>query len=311
MNNTDICSDGFPFGKTDDEWSTRETTCDNCGEKFDAEDDAAFFAKASGDNGEFHRYAFCCYACACEFREKHGLVMNRLNESFYDIDFTLDPTVKRPDPVADAVKTIDVDSDATDANDAEEQAEPADEQPALVDNPVHEKKAAECLKELVRRAREITLLDSQIADEKRCLKKLQAERDALVKRQQDFILANADGVQMTFDDCDKSDDKPAEAEAGQPSESADAADELPPEPDDSWRSLPCDTKLPIKLTAKQWESVRSAFPTLGSLQDWLCQDHREKVPGISQAVYDKLVDGLNDYVTVYVAERKKDADEDE
>ena len=61
------------------------------------------------------------------------------------------------------------------------------------------------------------------------------------------------------------------------------------------------SQLPIKLTDKQWTAVDAAFPTLGALQDWLCQDKREKVPGVSQMVYDKLVDALNDYVTEYTA----------
>lgn len=87
-----VCLDGFPFGKYDDILFPFALVCDACGTKFDIEDDEAFLAKSSGDNLLVHQYAFCCYQCACDFIEKHRLVIYRINDSRYDFSFTLDPT---------------------------------------------------------------------------------------------------------------------------------------------------------------------------------------------------------------------------
>ena len=281
--------------------------CDNCDNEFAYNNGYLVEAMGDGENAELHIYSFCDIDCAVQFAHDNGIDFVETNdkdkENEIDTDFTfhLKAAAESSDPVADAVKSI-MTEDAA--------AEPTtDEQPALVDD-VHERKAAECLKEVVKRAMEISDLSSKIADEKEYLKGLQKEYDTLVKRQQEYILENANGIQLTFSDCDPTPDK----EAGQPPAAADekpAADPNAVAVDTmGWRSLPCDTQLPIKLTDKQWGAVKAAFPTLGALQDWLCQDKRDKIPGVSQTVYDKLVDALNDYVTVYTAEALKDAAEE-
>ena len=137
---------------------------------------------------------------------------------------------------------------------------------------------------------------------------MQKEYDTLVKRQQEYILENANGIQLTFSDCDPT---PDAGKTGQPSAAADESADPNAVAVDTmgWRMTPS-SQLPIKLTDKQWAAVDAAFPTLGDLQDWLCQDKRDKIPGVSQTVYDKLVDALNDYVTVYTAEALKDAAEE-
>jgi len=296
--------DGFPCEVPGNDENPTEAHCDNCNEVFDANEEG-ILAKAVGNNGAFHKYAFCCYDCACEFSQDNGeMFIDRLNDSSpFNISFRLNPNAKpdddaaeSSDPVADAVKSIMTDEPTAEPDAA---AEPTDEQPALVDD-VHERKAAECLKEVVKRAMEISDLSSKISSEKEYLKSLQKEYDTLVKRQQEYILENANGIQLTFSDCDPTPD------AGKTGQPAAAAEEPADDPNAKavdtmgWRMTPS-SQLPIKLTEKQWAAVDAAFPTLGDLQDWLCQDRREKVPGVSQTVYDKLVDALNDYVTEYTS----------
>lgn len=309
MKKDNICPDGFPQ-ENDLDNVQGCYNCDNCGKQCDfSGHDNRVDAIGDGEQAELHLYGFCSRECVEEFARDNNLdYVETTDEDKEDgvyTEFTFH--LKAADPVADAVKSIMTDEPTADEPDAA--AEPTNEQPALVDD-VHERKAAECLKEVVKRAMEISDLSSKIADEKEYLKGLQKEYDTLVKRQQEYILENANGIQLTFSDCDPTPDK----EAGQP---AAAADEKPAADPNAvavdtmgWRSLPCDTQLPIKLTDKQWGAVKAAFPTLGALQDWLCQDKRDKIPGVSQTVYDKLVDALNDYVTVYTAEALKDAAEE-
>ena len=299
MKKNEIAPDGFPEENPliDGRYNGRYA-CDNCDKEIGFNDGFRVDAIGEEDGEEIvHLYSFCDQKCAEEFARDNGLKMVKANESddletiYKFVIDAADNAAESSDPVADAVKSI-MTEDAA--------AEPTDEQPALVDD-VHERKAAECLKEVVKRAMEISDLSSKIAGEKEYLKSLQKEYDTLVKRQQEYILENANGIQLTFNDCDPATptDNKSEADkskAGQPSAdpNAEAVDVM------GWRMTPS-SQLPIKLTDKQWEAVDTAFPTLGALQDWLCQDKREKVPGVSQTVYDKLVDALNDYVTEYTA----------
>lgn len=308
MKKDNICPDGFPQ-ENDLDNVQGCYHCDNCGKQCDFNgNDNRVDAIGDGEQAELHLYGFCSRECAEEFARDNNLDYVETTDEDKEDGVYSDWTfhLKAADPVANAVKSIMTDEPTADEPDAA--AEPTNEQPALVDD-VHERKAAECLKEVVKRAMEISDLSSKIADEKEYLKGLQKEYDTLVKRQQEYILENANGIQLTFSDCDPTPDK----EAGQPSA---AADEEPADDPNAvavdtmgWRMTPS-SQLPIKLTEKQWAAVDAAFPTLGDLQDWLCQDHREKVPGVSQTVYDKLVDALNDYVTVYTAEALKDAAEE-
>lgn len=304
MKKDNICPDGFPEENQliDGRYNGRYA-CDNCDKEIGFNDGFRVDAIGEEDGEEIvHLYSFCDQKCAEEFAHDNGLKMVKATESDdletiykFVIDTAADDTAESSDPVADAVKSIMTDDAAAESA----AAEPTDEQPALVDD-VHERKAAECLKEVVKRAMEISDLSSKISSEKEYLKSLQKEYDTLVKRQQEYILENANGIQLTFSDCDPT---PDAGKTGQPDAAADepAADPNAVAVDTmGWRMTPS-SQLPIKLTDKQWAAVDAAFPTLGDLQDWLCQDRREKVPGVSQTVYDKLVDALNDYVTEYTA----------
>lgn len=323
MKNTDICPDGFPFGKTDDEWSAKENACDNCGKVFDPEDDETFLAKATGDNGEFHKYAFCSYDCACEFREKHGLVMNRLNECCFDLSFEHDPTAQKSDtnadPVAAAVKSINVGGVSTDVNnelDPNDKPVPEElvQEVLAADAPdpetpkLHEKKVMQVWDNVVRQAQEIAQLASDIEEKNNELKALKKEYETLVKRQNNYILSNGDGIQTTFADLDNAADPTPEtdakpdAEAETPDSDAEAVDSL------AWRDEPVTTLKGYGLTEKQADKAQEAFGTLGRLQDWLCADYRDKQPGIGQALQDKLTDALNKYTETIYVDAKADAD---
>lgn len=318
MKSNDICPDGFPFGKDDDTWSKREVPCDNCGEVFDTEDDGAFHAKATGDNGEFHKYAFCCYECACEFREKHGLVMNRLNECCFDLSFEHGPTAQKSDtnadPVAAAVKSINVGGVSTDANndDLDPNDKPVPEElvqevlaaDAPTETPkLHEKKVMQVWDNVVRQAQEIAQLASDIEEKNNELKALKKEYETLVKRQNNYILSNGDGIQTTFDDLDNADVPQSETEA---KPDAEATEETPEVVDTlAWRDEPVTTLTNYGLTEKQADKAQEAFGTLGRLQDWLCADYRDKMPGIGQSLQDKLTEALNKYTETVYAEAKK------
>lgn len=293
--------DGFPCEVPGNDENPTEAHCDNCNEVFDANEEG-ILAKAVGNNGAFHKYAFCCYDCACEFSKDNGeMIIDRLNDSSpFNISFRLNPNAPADDAVADAVETINPEDVTLETKPEDERSEEAptelnevemftEEKPTC-----YEKKATECWKHVVKTAQEISAAASRIVILQDQLKDAKKEYDALVNRQNSYILNNGDSIQTTFDDMD-SVPEPTITE-----------DSEPAEPDNSWRSLPCDGKLPVKLTDKQWDAVRSAFPTLGDLQDWLSRDRREKIPGVSQTVYDKLVDALNNYVAVWQQEHNAD-----
>jgi len=209
MKKDKICSDGFP---EENELNGGSYSCDNCGKEcnFNAN---RIDGIGEGEHAELHLYGFCDRNCAEEFARDNGLILTEPTEEdkdngvYSDLTFKLN---KSDDPVAAAVKSIDLGEPADEQTDAA-----AAEQPAM---DIHERKAAECLKEVVKQAMEINDLASKISSEKEYLKGLQKEYETLVKRQNDYILANANGIQLTFDDCDK-DTVPqpkTDAEAGQP-----------------------------------------------------------------------------------------------
>jgi len=261
-----IDPDGFP---TENELVNGHYNCDNCGKEINF--DKGYRVDAIGeDNGEeiVHLYSFCDKECAEELARDNGLKMIEATESD-DLEtvykFTLDPTAaESSDPVAAAVKSIDVGVPAD---------EPTSGELDLTD-PVHERKVVECWKEVVSQAQEIEKLARTIVETNETLKGLKKEYEALVNRQNSFILTNGNGIQMTFEDCE---------------DDVIQSDPL------AWRDEPVTTLTNYGLTDKQADKAQEAFGTLGRLQDWLCADYRDKQPGIGQALQDKLTDALNKY----------------
>ena len=254
---------GYPLeaGWSDD---YNSSVCDNCGEPVDTDDDdahvhARVIYKDSDGEMKCHHYYFDDTQCLDEFCSDNGL-----KKEFNDFSNLYELTLT--DPVKDAVKSIDLEP----ASD-----EPADaaEQPASVD-PVHERKVVECWKEVVSQAQEIEKLARTIVETNETLKGLKKEYEALVNRQNSFILTNGNGIQMTFEDCE---------------DDVIQSDPL------AWRDEPVTTLTNYGLTDKQADKAQEAFGTLGRLQDWLCADYRDKQPGIGQALQDKLTDALNKY----------------
>lgn len=256
---------GYPLeaGWSDD---YNSSVCDNCGEPVDLDEEDDFVAARAidkdKDGNKFAKhYYFCDTDCLDEFCTDNGL-KKEFNEFTGVYDLTLDAL-----SLKDSVDQIQLDFDE------EPKQEPAD--------PVSEKKASECWSEVVKQAQEIAELSSRITIKQEELKSLKKEYETLVNRQNSYILTNANGIQLTFDDCDN---------------------ELPPEPEPNleWRDEPVTTLTRFGLTDKQADKAQEAFGTLGRLQDWLCSDYRDKQPGIGQALQDKLTDALNDYTeTVY------------
>lgn len=272
--------DGFPVEQPDA--PSKNYPCDNCGKIGESKN---YISIEGESETNIHLYYFCSEECRDEFARDNGLTIEKDD---YGLDiFVLAVNCDaetQPEDVTPETKPEDERSDEapTELNEVEMFAE---EKPTC-----YEKKATECWKHVVKTAQEISAAASRIVILQDQLKDAKKEYDALVNRQNSYILNNGDSIQTTFDDMD-SIPEPTITE-----------DSEPAEPDNSWRSLSCDGKLPAKLTDKQWDAVRSAFPTLGDLQDWLSRDRREKIPGVSQTVYDKLVDALNNYVAVWQQE---------
>lgn len=272
--------DGFPVEQPDA--PSKNYPCDNCGKIGEYKNSISIEGESETN---IHLYYFCSEECRDEFARDNGLTIEKDD---YGLDiFVLAVNCDaetQPEDVTPETKPEDERSEEapTELNEVEMFAE---EKPTC-----YEKKATECWKHVVKTAQEISAAASRIVILQDQLKDAKKEYDALVNRQNSYILNNGDSIQTTFADMDSV----PEPTITEDSESA--------EPDNSWRSLPCDGKLPAKLTDKQWDAVRSAFPTLGDLQDWLSRDRREKIPGVSQTVYDKLVDALNNYVVAWQQE---------
>lgn len=315
----DKLQDGFPVGSDVD--SSENYPCDNCGERFDANEEG-ILANATGANGEYHTYAFCSYDCACDFAKDNDLLIDRYPDGPVDVKFTLGRNGQTDDPVAAAVKSINVGGVSTDGSsdsaneDTNDELEPIPEE--LVQETLaaeaqrqetsglHERKVLQVWDRVVSNAQEIAQLASEIEEKNNELKALKKDYEALVKRQNTYILQNGDGIQTTFADLDspadptpetdaEADAKP-DAEAETPDSDAEAVDSL------AWRDEPVTTLANYGLTEKQADKAQEAFRTLGRLQDWLCADYRDKQPGIGQALQDKLTDALNKYTdTIYTA----------
>ena len=299
-----LCADGFP-----DENHTHDGIydCDNCGLGMDF--NQGYRVDAVSDDGEhdlLHMYSFCDQKCAEEFAARYGLVMVEATDEDHDKSVNTDFTFKH-DPVAAAVKTI-LPEDATpedgsleSSDDADQETELADNQEELfaADDPVHKKKITECWADVVERAKEIAAVQLKIVETKETLKYYQKEYEALVKKQNDYILTNGNGIQLTFDDV--KDDEPPTKDA--PIEAA-----APAFDPDEWKSHSV-RELP-GFTQKQMEKIEANFRTLGDVQTWSCKDFREKMPGIGQVLQDKLIDAMSDYAVAWQQKAPK-TDEEE
>lgn len=309
-----LCPDGFP-----DENHTHNGLydCDNCGLAGDF--NQGYRVDAISDDGKhdlLHMYSFCDQKCAEEFASRYGLVMVEATDEDHDRSVNTDYTFKHVDPVAAAVKTIlpeDVTpEDATsDTSDSNQDTELTDNQEELfaADDPVHKKKITECWADVVERAKEIAAVQLKIVETKETLKYYQKEYEALVKKQNDYILTNGNGIQLTFDDVkDDQDEK----------QDAPAAEELEPVTDsngeqlidpDGWKEQSV-RELP-GFTAKQMEKIEANFRTLREVQEWSCKDYREKMPGIGQVLQDKLIDALSDYAVAWQQKAKEQQQTDD
>lgn len=205
------------------------------------------------------------------------------------------------DPVADAVKSIMTDEQETPTADVEsthetEPEQTQEQQQELIEPEpptCYEKKATECWKSVVKMAQEISQAASKIVVLQDQLKEAKKEYDALVSRQNSYILSNGDSIQTTFADMDGEQ---------KPKPDAEVVDTL------AWKDEPVTVLTNYGLTEKQAEKAQEAFGTLGRLQDWLCADYRDKQPGIGQALQDKLTDALNQYTEVIYANAKAETD---
>ena len=207
----------------------------------------------------------------------------------------------QPDPVADAVKSIMTDEQETPTAETEptpetEPEQTQEQQPELIEQEptCYEKKATECWKSVVKMAQEISQAASKIVVLQDQLKEAKKEYDALVSRQNSYILTNGDSIQTTFADMDGEQTPEPDAEG--------VVDTL------AWKDEPVTVLTNYGLTEKQAEKAQEAFGTLGRLQDWLCSDYREKVQGVGQALQDKLTDALNQYTEIIYANAKAETD---
>lgn len=306
-----LCADGFP-----DENHTHNGLydCDNCGLAGDF--NKGYRVDAVSDDGKhdlLHMYSFCDKKCAEEFAARYGLVMVEATDEDHDKSVNTDFTFKH-DPVAAAVKTIlpeDVTpEDATsDTSDSNQDTQLADNQEELfaADDPVHKKKITECWADVVERAKEIAAVQLKIVETKETLKYYQKEYEALVKKQNDYILTNGNGIQLTFDDVPADQSEPTAATEQPP-----AVETVDP---DEWKLK--SVRVLTGFTEKQMDKIEANFATLGAVQEWSCKDFREKMPGIGQALQDKLIDAMSDYAVAWqqkandINETAKDLEESE
>lgn len=260
--------DGFPVENGNVE-GAKEYVCDNCGKVYTPETDGRVYAFAEPD----HNYFFCSEECAEQFAKDNGLETFSDQSGFNDYVFELE---KGSEQAGEPEPTL---------------IEP--EEPPTC----YEKKAAECWQHVVKSAQEISQAASKIVVLQDQLKEAKKEYDALVSRQNSYILTNGDSIQTTFADMDGEQKPEPDAEG--------VVDTL------AWKDEPVTVLTNYGLTEKQAEKAQEAFGTLGRLQDWLCSDYREKVQGVGQALQDKLTDALNQYTEVIYANAKAETEQSE
>ena len=270
--------------------------CDCCHKKLQFSKGFRVDAIGSNEQGTyFHYYSFCDKDCADLFAQKYGLVMEKTTDKEKEEGVETSYTFKLADPVAAAVKTIlpeDVTPETKPEKECSEEAPTelnevemfTEEKPTC-----YEKKATECWKHVVKTAQEISQAASKIVVLQDQLKEAKKEYDALVSRQNSYILTNGDSIQTTFADMDS---------VPEPTITEDAAAEEQPAVDpDEWK-LKSVRVLP-GFTEKQMDKIEANFSTLGAVQEWSCKDFREKMPGIGQALQDKLIDAMSDYAVAW------------
>lgn len=301
MEEKEIEPDGFPKENDirHDSHNSKSYNCDFCGKGMQF--NTGFRVDAVVETGQesyFHYYSFCDDICAEEFAKEYGLIMDKTTDKENEDGVETSYTFRLADPVAAAVKTI-LPEDVTPEESTSETPDAAEPEPELANNqeelfaaeePVHEKKITECWADVVNRAKEIAEVSQKIVEAKETLKYYQKEYDALVKKQNDYILTNGNGIQLTFDDVSADQSEPTEAATEQPP----AVEAVDP---DEWK-LKSVRVLP-GFTEKQMDKIEANFATLGAVQEWSCKDYREKMPGIGQALQDKLIDAMSDYAVAW------------
>lgn len=276
--------DGFQV-ENDQCRDLQQYPCDNCGKIYNYYGDGAITASSVNEENEedCHCYGFCSEKCFKEFEKDNGLLAVESVDKSTDYDFLLYDEVK-----------ADLEKDTGSTAEQEQQPELIEpEQPPTC----YEKKAAECWQHVVKSAQEISQAASKIVVLQDQLKEAKKEYDALVSRQNSYILTNEDSIQTTFADMDGEQKPEPDAEG--------VVDTL------AWKDEPVTVLTNYGLTEKQAEKAQEAFGTLGRLQDWLCADYREKVQGVGQALQDKLTDALNQYTEVIYANAKTETEQSE
>lgn len=279
--------DGFPVEQPDA--PSKNYPCDNCGKIGESKN---YISIEGESETNIHLYYFCSEECRDEFARDNGLTIEKDD---YGLDiFVLAVNCDaetHPEDVTPETKPEDERSEEapTELNEVEMFTE---EKPTC-----YEKKATECWKHVVKTAQEISAAASRIVILQDQLKDAKKEYDALVNRQNSYILTNGDSIQTTFADMD-SVPEPTITEDSEPAEPERVIDS------DGWKEQ--SVRVLPGFTEKQLDKIEANFRTLGQVQEWACKDYREKMPGIGQTLQDKLIDALSDYVAVWQQERNAD-----
>ncbi len=271
--------DGFPVEQPDA--PSKNYPCDNCGKIGESKN---YISIEGESETNIHLYYFCSEECRDKFARDNGLTIEKDD---YGLDiFVLAVNCDaetQPEDVTPETKPEDERSEEapTELNEVEMFTE---EKPTC-----YEKKATECWKHVVKTAQEISQAASKIVILQDQLKEAKKEYDALVSRQNSYILTNGDSIQTTFADMDSIPEPTITEDA--------AAEEQPAVDPDEWK-LKSVRVLP-GFTEKQMDKIEANFSTLGAVQEWSCKDFREKMPGIGQALQDKLIDAMSDYAVAW------------
>lgn len=301
MKKEDFEPDGFP---RENEPHDGHYNCDNCGKENNFSNGFRVDAAGSDEQGAIlHLYSFCNRNCAKEFAHDNGLEMVKATDADHDNSVNTTYTFRlleqteevQAGPVNENPETSEPENEI-DPEDVGKNGEEPDigensDDPKLVDekeaSSVPKKKITECWAEVVERAKEIAEIAQKIVETNETLKYYKKEYDSLVKKQNDYILTNGNGIQLTFEDCDPS-----------PISKDETPETLPEEVDpDAWKKH--SVRVLQGFTTKQMGKIEANFSTLGAVQEWACKDFREKMPGIGQALQDKLIDAMSDYATYW------------
>lgn len=258
----DKLPDGFPV-QQDEPFD--KYPCDNCGKVINA-NETGFDAFGLGADGHYHNYTFCSDECVFEFAGDNDLEVSGDGNDDGDYEFYLQDKDETPEG--------EIDPEDVGKNGEEPDIGEKSDDPKLVDekeaSSVPKKKITECWAEVVERAKEIAAVQLKIVETNETLKYYKKEYDSLVKKQNDYILTNGNGIQLTFEDCD-----PA------PVAKDETPETLPEEVDpDAWKKH--SVRVLQGFTAKQMEKIEANFSTLGAVQEWACKEnarYRSSSPG--------------------------------